>query len=123
MRRSIATVSLSGMLREKLQAIATAGFNGVEIFENDRLHRLDDLDAKYDLAPAFVGALRPSGVVYERGAPGEFLHAYSAPFDDRFEFEFVERRGGYELYGSINSPVRLAALTEWRDQHSKEIAS
>ena len=34
MRRSIATVSLSGMLREKLQAIAVAGFDGVEIFEN-----------------------------------------------------------------------------------------
>ncbi len=37
MRRSIATVSLSGMLREKLQAIAAAGFDGVEIFENDLL--------------------------------------------------------------------------------------
>jgi 4-hydroxyphenylpyruvate dioxygenase len=37
MRRSIATVSLSGMLREKLEAIAAAGFDGVEIFENDLL--------------------------------------------------------------------------------------
>ncbi len=37
MRRSIATVSLSGMLREKLQAIAAARFDGVEIFENDLL--------------------------------------------------------------------------------------
>ena len=37
MRRSIATVSLSGMLREKLQAAAAAHFDGVEIFENDLL--------------------------------------------------------------------------------------
>jgi 4-hydroxyphenylpyruvate dioxygenase len=37
MRRSIATVSLSGMLREKLQVTAAAGFDGVEIFENDLL--------------------------------------------------------------------------------------
>lgn len=37
MRHSIATVSLSGMLREKLQAAAAAGFDGVEIFENDLL--------------------------------------------------------------------------------------
>lgn len=37
MRRSIATVSLSGMLREKLEAIAAARFDGVEIFENDLL--------------------------------------------------------------------------------------
>jgi 4-hydroxyphenylpyruvate dioxygenase len=36
-RRSIATVSLSGMLRENLQAIAAARFDGVEIFENDLL--------------------------------------------------------------------------------------
>ncbi|MEU9482747.1 TIM barrel protein [Streptomyces decoyicus] len=35
MRRSIATVSLSGSLSEKLTAIAAAGFDGVEIFEND----------------------------------------------------------------------------------------
>ncbi|MFC9245897.1 bifunctional sugar phosphate isomerase/epimerase/4-hydroxyphenylpyruvate dioxygenase family protein [Streptomyces sp. NPDC057136] len=37
MRKSIATVSLSGSLSEKLTAIATAGFDGVEIFENDLL--------------------------------------------------------------------------------------
>ncbi|GAA3756583.1 bifunctional sugar phosphate isomerase/epimerase/4-hydroxyphenylpyruvate dioxygenase family protein [Salinactinospora qingdaonensis] len=35
MRRSIATVSLSGTLEEKLHAAAAAGFDGVEIFEND----------------------------------------------------------------------------------------
>jgi len=38
MRRSIATVCLSGGLREKLQAIAAAGFDAVEIFENDLLY-------------------------------------------------------------------------------------
>lgn len=32
---AIATVSLSGMLQDKLHAIAKAGFQGVEIFEND----------------------------------------------------------------------------------------
>ena len=37
MKMSIATVSLSGDLAEKLQAIAAAGFKGVEIFENDLL--------------------------------------------------------------------------------------
>ncbi|WP_250287451.1 bifunctional sugar phosphate isomerase/epimerase/4-hydroxyphenylpyruvate dioxygenase family protein [Streptomyces atroolivaceus] len=35
MRTSIATVSLSGTLTEKLAAAARAGFDGVEIFEND----------------------------------------------------------------------------------------
>ena len=37
MRRSIATVSLSGTLREKLEAVAAARFDSVEIFENDLL--------------------------------------------------------------------------------------
>lgn len=36
-RTSIATVSLSGALTEKLTAAARAGFDGVEIFENDLL--------------------------------------------------------------------------------------
>ena len=36
----------------------------------------DDLAAKYDLEPAFLDALRTSGVLYERGPQGEFLHAY-----------------------------------------------
>ena len=37
MQTSIATVSLSGGLAEKLEAIAAAGFSGVEIFESDLL--------------------------------------------------------------------------------------
>lgn len=35
MRRSIATVSLSGTLADKLDAIAAAGFDGIELFEPD----------------------------------------------------------------------------------------
>ena len=38
MQRSIATVSISGTLVEKLTAIKAAGFDGVEIFENDLLY-------------------------------------------------------------------------------------
>ena len=35
MKTSIATVSISGSLREKLEAIAKAGYDGIEIFEQD----------------------------------------------------------------------------------------
>ena len=49
MKTSIATVSISGDLREKLAAIAAAGFDGVEIFENDFL--------TFDGSPAEVGRL------------------------------------------------------------------
>ena len=48
---SIATVSLSGALEEKLQAVARAGFDGVEIFENDLL--------AFPGSPAEVGADHP----------------------------------------------------------------
>ena len=37
MRTSIATVSLSGPLEDKIDAIAEAGFDGLELFENDLL--------------------------------------------------------------------------------------
>ena len=37
MQTAIATVSLSGTLNEKLEAIALAQFRGVEMFENDLL--------------------------------------------------------------------------------------
>lgn len=49
MKTSIATVSISGDLREKLAAIAAAGFDGVEIFENDFL--------AFDGTPAEVGRM------------------------------------------------------------------
>lgn len=49
MKTSIATVSISGDLREKLEAIAAAGFDGVEIFENDFL--------AYDRSPRDVAAM------------------------------------------------------------------
>ena len=38
-RRAIATVCLSGTLEDKLDAVGGAGFDGVEIFENDLSRR------------------------------------------------------------------------------------
>ncbi|MCK8779272.1 sugar phosphate isomerase/epimerase and 4-hydroxyphenylpyruvate domain-containing protein [Rhizobium sp. NTR19] len=49
MKTSIATVSISGELPEKLEAIAKAGFDGVEIFENDFL--------AFDGSPRDVGKM------------------------------------------------------------------
>ncbi|AMN52433.1 3-keto-5-aminohexanoate cleavage protein [Labrenzia sp. CP4] len=49
MKTAIATVSISGDLKEKLAAIAAAGFDGVEIFENDFL--------AYDASPREVGRM------------------------------------------------------------------
>ncbi|HEY2188948.1 MAG TPA: TIM barrel protein, partial [Caldimonas sp.] len=38
MRRAVATVSMSGTLRQKLEAIAAARFDAIELFENDFVH-------------------------------------------------------------------------------------
>ena len=49
MKTSIATVSVSGSLPEKLEAIASAGFDGIEIFEQDFI--------AHDGSPQEVGKL------------------------------------------------------------------
>jgi 4-hydroxyphenylpyruvate dioxygenase len=49
MKTSIATVSISGDLPEKLEAISAAGFDGVEIFENDFL--------TFDASPSQIGKM------------------------------------------------------------------
>jgi 4-hydroxyphenylpyruvate dioxygenase len=49
MRRAIATVSMSGTLREKLEAIAAARFDGFELFEPDLIN--------FNGTPAEVGAI------------------------------------------------------------------
>jgi len=49
MKTSIATVSVSGSLPEKLEAIASAGFDGIEIFEQDFI--------AHDGSPAEVGKM------------------------------------------------------------------
>src|SRR5215213_6672651 len=63
MRRSIATICLSGTLDEKLAAAARAGFDGVELFENDLINsaltprdvraRADELGLTIDLYQPF----------------------------------------------------------------------
>jgi 4-hydroxyphenylpyruvate dioxygenase len=56
--------------------------------------------------------LRELNLLYDCDENGEFLHAYTQPFDDRFFFEIVERRGGYQQYGAVNAPVRMAAQAQ-----------
>jgi 4-hydroxyphenylpyruvate dioxygenase len=63
MRKSIATVSLSGTLEEKLAAAAGAGFDGIELFESDLVNsaltpsqiraRAEDLGLKIELYQPF----------------------------------------------------------------------
>ena len=102
MRRSIATVSLSGTLPEKIDAIAAAGFDGIELFEPDFTHfagAAHDLRALCDERGLAIELFQPfrdfEGIALtERitkrcGPDGGFLkgvlraHNISTDFDDR----------------------------------------
>jgi 4-hydroxyphenylpyruvate dioxygenase len=70
----------------------------------------DDLAARFELDADLLGQLRELGVLYDRDrGDGELLHFYSGHVEGRMFFEVLERRGGYDGYGAVNSPVRMAA--------------
>ena len=81
--------------------------NGVELLEVPENY-YDDLEAKLDLPPEQLDALRRNNVLYDRDGEGEYFQVYTSTFEQRFFFEIVERRG-YWGYGAVNAPVRLAA--------------
>jgi 4-hydroxyphenylpyruvate dioxygenase len=68
----------------------------------------DDVEAKYDLDPATMAALRANKILYDREGDGEFFQVYTHIFDERFFFEIVERRN-YQGFGAANAAIRLAA--------------
>lgn len=74
----------------------------------------DDVAAKWGLDDARIEQLRRHNVLYDRDRNGEFLHAYTDPFDDRFFFEVMQRIGGYQQYGAVNASVRMAAQAQQR---------
>jgi len=73
-----------------------------------------DIAARFGLDDALVDEMQWLGILYDRVGEGEFFHLYSTPFEDRFFFEVVCRKGGYDLYGAANAPARMAALAQWR---------
>lgn len=72
----------------------------------------DDVAAKWGLDEARIEELRSLNLLYDCDDSGEFLHAYTDAFDDRFFFEIVQRIGGYQQYGAANAAVRMAAQAQ-----------
>ena len=97
MLTSIATVSISGDLREKLEAIAAAGFYGVEIFENDLL--------AFDRSPREVGQMvRDLGLTITLFQP--FRDFEGLPEPQRSQaFERAERK--FELMRELGTDLML----------------
>ncbi|HET6307763.1 MAG TPA: 3-keto-5-aminohexanoate cleavage protein, partial [Rhodopila sp.] len=69
----------------------------------------EDIEARWGVDGARLDMLRAHNILYDRDEGGEFLHAYTDPFDDRFFFEIVQRIGDYQQYGAANASVRMAA--------------
>lgn len=97
MKTSIATVSLSGDLRDKLEAIAAAGFDGVEIFENDFL--------SFDAAPREVGRMvRDAGLMVTTFQPFRDFEGMPEPQRTRV-FDRAERK--FDLMAELGAELLL----------------
>ena len=69
----------------------------------------DDLDARLALDPALLADLREYGLFYDEDQRGSYLHLVTEVLGSRVFFEVVQRIGGYDGYGAVNAPVRMAA--------------
>ena len=97
MKTSIATVSISGDLSEKLAAIAAAGFDGVEIFEADLL--------TYDATPREVGGMvRDAGLELTLFQPFRDFEGMPEPQRAR-AFDRAERK--FDLMGELGADLIL----------------
>ncbi len=94
---SIATVCLSGTLEDRLDAAATAGFEGVEIFEND-------LIAATSSAEDIRSRAADLGLTIELYQP--FRDAEGAPAD-RFAATERRLRAKLNLMGRLGAPMLL----------------
>ena len=69
----------------------------------------DDLAARTSLSPDEIARMQELAILYDATEDAELLHFYTALIGPGLFFEVVERRGGYDGYGAVNSPVRVAA--------------
>ena len=98
MKTSIATVSISGELPEKLEAIARAGFEGVEIFQNDFL--------AFDGSPRDVGRMvREFGLEITLFQPFRDFEGMPEPYRSR-TFDRAERK--FDIMQELGTDLVLA---------------
>lgn len=68
----------------------------------------DYLHGRFGLDGDQLAELRRHHLLYDRAPDGHFVHFYTRTVGSVF-FEFVQRFGHYDGYGTDNAPVRLAA--------------
>jgi 4-hydroxyphenylpyruvate dioxygenase len=101
MKTSIATVSISGNFSEKLDAIAKAGFDGIEIFEQDFIAS--------DHAPRDIGAMvRDHGLDITLFQPFRDFEGLPEPYRSR-AFARAERK--FDLMADLGAELMLVCST------------
>jgi 3-dehydroshikimate dehydratase len=100
----------SADIHRAMEQLATRGARFLAIPGN----YYEDIGARWGLDDARLEMLRAHNILYDRDDTGEFLHAYTDPFDDRFFFEIVQRIDGYQQYGAANASVRMAVQAKRR---------
>ncbi len=97
MKTSIATVSIAGDLAEKFAAISAAGFDGVEIFENDFL--------AFDGSPRDVGEMaRDAGLAISLFQPFRDFEGLPEPQRSR-AFDRAERK--FDVMAELGTDLML----------------
>jgi len=97
MKTSIATVSISGSFEEKLEAIAAAGFDGIEIFEQDFLSS--------DHSPADVGRMvRDVGLEITLFQPFRDFEGLPEPYRSR---AFARAARKFDLMNQLGTELVL----------------
>src|SRR3546814_95573 len=122
-KTSIATVSISGDLHEKLAAIAAAGFDGVEIFETDFL--------AFDGTPEEVGSMvRDHGLEITMFQPFRDFEGLPEPQRERafdraeHKFDLMQQLGtDLMLVCSSVSPLSRGGIDRRSEEHTSELQS
>ena len=72
----------------------------------------DDLATRIELDAALLERMRDAGVLFDRSPAGDYLHIYTESFGDGLFFEVAQRIGGYDAYGALNAPARMASQAQ-----------
>jgi 4-hydroxyphenylpyruvate dioxygenase len=93
---------------ESVARLRAAGTRFVPISDN----YYDDLATRIDIAPELLARMRSAGVLFDRSAAGDYLHTYTESVEGGLFFEVAQRVGGYDAYGALNAPARMASQAQ-----------
>lgn len=79
------------------------------------------LALRFDLDAAMIERLRRGNILYDEDAQGRYLQLYTVEVNGLF-LELVQREG-YQGFGAVNAPVRMAAQTRDHEATQAFIAS